>query len=29
MAAKTHISQIPEIHCKTGHFRANQGEIKQ
>lgn len=26
MAAKTHISQIPEIHCKTGHFRANQGE---
>ena len=28
-AAKTHISQIPEIHCKTGHFRANQGEIKQ
>lgn len=29
LAAKTHISQIPEIHCKTGNFRANQGEIKQ
>lgn len=27
LAAKTHISQIPEIHCKTGNFRANQGEI--
>ena len=29
LAAKTHISQIPEIPCKTGHSGAKQGEPKQ
>ena len=28
-AAKTHISQIPEIPCKQGHSGAKQGETKQ
>ena len=26
MSANTHISQIPEIPCKTGHSGAKQGE---
>ena len=29
MPSQTHILQIPEIPCKTGHSGAIQGEIKQ
>jgi len=29
MPAKSHISQISEIPCKTGHSGAKQGETKQ
>nr|DAM18873.1 MAG TPA: hypothetical protein [Caudoviricetes sp.] len=28
MPSQTHILQIPGSPCKTGHFRAKQGETK-